>query len=84
MTTTTHYLEAELEALLEREPSIWKFLQESAIEGVWYWDLEDPVNEYLSPDFWRLFGYDPATKEHLSAEWQNVIHASRCGHAVSE
>jgi PAS domain S-box-containing protein len=28
----------------------------------------------MSPRFWELFGYDPATKQHLSSEWQEMIH----------
>ena len=69
-----HYLEQELTDLIQREPKIWDFMQQGSLDGVWYWDLENPENEWLSPEFWRLFGYDPAQKQHDPAEWQSLIH----------
>ncbi len=74
MATTKNYLEEELEQLLRRDLSIWRFIRENALDGVWYWDLENPEHEYMSPEFWRLFGYDPAKKEHLASEWQDAIN----------
>ncbi|MEL6793140.1 MAG: PAS domain-containing protein, partial [Pseudomonadota bacterium] len=37
------------------------------------WDLENPEHEWMSPEFWRLFGYDPEDKQHLASEWQDMI-----------
>ncbi|MGR3515075.1 MAG: ATP-binding protein [Paracoccaceae bacterium] len=68
-----NYLEAELEVLLQNDQSIWTFIREGALDGFWYWDLEAPEHEYMSPEFWRTFGFDPETKEHLAAEWQHLI-----------
>ncbi|MEM6303728.1 MAG: PAS domain-containing protein [Pseudomonadota bacterium] len=73
MSAEKHYLEVELEELIQNDPSIWKFIRESSLDGVWYWDLENPEAEYMSPEFWRNFGFDPATKEHLASEWQDLI-----------
>jgi len=70
-----NYLEAELDELLTSDRSIWRFIREGALDGFWYWDLEHPEHEYMSPEFWRTFGYDPADKEHLAAEWQDLINA---------
>jgi PAS domain S-box-containing protein len=69
-----NYLENELETLIQSDPDIWRFIRQSSLDGVWYWDLEKPENEYMSPEFWELFGFDPKTKKHLSAEWQDLIH----------
>lgn len=74
MNSPKNYLEAELEELLQNDYSIWKFIREGALDGFWYWDLENPEHEYMSPEFWKTFGYDPADKEHLSAEWQDLIN----------
>lgn len=68
------YLERELEELIRTDPAIWRFIREGSLDGVWYWDLENPDNEYMSPEFWRNFGYDPATKKHLAKEWFDIIH----------
>ena len=69
-----HYLKKELYALIRRDSSIFEFLQQYSLDGLWYWDLETPENEWLSPEFWELLGYDPAEKKHLASEWQNLIH----------
>ncbi|MEO0851369.1 MAG: ATP-binding protein, partial [Pseudomonadota bacterium] len=52
---------------------MWEFLQQGSLDGVWYWDLENPSYEWMSPEFWRLFGIDPATKPHSPDAWQDII-----------
>jgi len=69
-----HYLKAELYDRIQREPEIFDFLQSASLDGLWYWDLEDPEHEWMNEGFWRLFGIDPATKAHNPAEWQDIIH----------
>ena len=73
MAAEKHYLETELETLVQTDPTIWQFLREGSLDGVWYWDLENPEHEYMSPEFWRLFGFNPSDKKHLAAEWQDLI-----------
>lgn len=70
-----HYLEAELEDRMRNDPNIWEFLQKSTLDGVWFWDLENPEHEWMSKEFWETLGYDPASKQHLAAEWQDIIFA---------
>lgn len=69
-----HYLKRELYDLVKREDTIFEFLQIGSLDGLWYWDLENPEHEWMSPEFWRLFGIDPATREHKAEEWQDLIH----------
>ncbi len=54
---------------------MWSFLQQGSLDGVWYWDLENPDEEWMSPEFWQLFGIDPSTKKHDPTEWQDIIFA---------
>ena len=68
-----HYLETELRNLIAQEQSTWDFLQQGSLDGVWYWDLEDPDSEWMSPEFWKLFGVDPSTKPHSPSAWQDII-----------
>ena len=68
-----NYLEKELQDLLTSDPRIWHFIRENSLDGVWFWDLENPEHEYMSPEFWSLFGIDPATKDHKASEWQDII-----------
>lgn len=68
-----HYLQKELYALIREDRRIFDFLSNSSLDGIWYWDLEDPDHEWMSPKFWELFGYDAASKKHLASEWQDII-----------
>ena len=68
-----HYLKRELYDLVGRDTTIFDFLQDGSLDGIWYWDLESPENEWMSPRFWNLLGYDPQEKQHLAAEWQDMI-----------
>ncbi len=73
MATPTHYLEQELYDLIKKESAFFRFLQESSLDGLWYWDLEQPDQEWMSPEFWQTLGYDHTTKKHDPAEWQSII-----------
>ncbi|MEM9736241.1 MAG: PAS domain-containing protein, partial [Pseudomonadota bacterium] len=66
-------MRTELEALIRSDPEMLAFVQRSALDGIWYWDLETGEDEWMSPEFWRLFGVDPATKAHKASEWQDMI-----------
>lgn len=68
-----HYLHVELDEALQKDTVIWEFLRAGSLDGVWYWDLENPENEWMSPEFWQLFGIDPKTKQHKPSEWQDLI-----------
>ena len=68
-----HYLERELYHLVQSDASIFEFLQAGSLDGVWYWDLEDPEHEWMSTKFWETFGHDPSRKKHLASEWQDMI-----------
>ncbi len=69
-----HRLEAELYARMRDDASILDFLKQGALDGLWYWDLESPEDEWMSPTFWRLFGFDPAAMPHKASAWQDIIH----------
>lgn len=69
-----NYLQQELYDLVKSDRAIFDFIQEASLDGVWYWDLEQPENEWLSEKFWRVLGYDPAVMPHKVSSWQTIIH----------
>ncbi len=69
-----NYLQQELYDLVQSDTAIFEFIQKGMLDGIWYWDLENPEHEWMSPKFWQTLGYDPAEKKHLSSEWQNIIN----------
>lgn len=68
-----HYLQSELYDLIKSDSRIFEFLESGSLDGVWYWDLENLENEWMSPEFWRTLGYEPNEKKHLASEWQDMI-----------
>jgi PAS domain S-box-containing protein len=68
-----NYLKKEFDQQLHTDPALFDFLQAGSLDGIWYWDIERPENEWMSPRFWELFGYDPSEKKHLASEWQEMI-----------
>ncbi|MEM6845082.1 MAG: PAS domain S-box protein [Bacteroidota bacterium] len=73
MSQAEHYLQQELYEQIKSHSDIFEFIQKSAIDGLWYWDLEQPQHEWMSPDFWITLGYNPADMPHRADAWQNII-----------
>ncbi|KAB2805423.1 PAS domain-containing sensor histidine kinase [Phaeocystidibacter luteus] len=69
-----NYLHEELTQLLKEDEGIFQFIQESALDGLWYWDLSSPEDEWMSENFWTTLGYDPSTKPHKASAWQDLIN----------
>lgn len=67
------YLKNELYDLINKDTSIFEFIQSGSLDGIWYWDLENPEIEWMSPKFWKTLGYNPDEKKHLASEWQDII-----------
>ena len=69
-----NYLQRELYDLIKTDTTIFEFIQSGSLDGIWYWDLEHPEHEWMSPKFWETLGYDPQAKQHLASEWQDIIN----------
>lgn len=69
-----HYLKRELYSRLKSSDDIFEFLISGSLDGVWYWNIDNPIDEWMSPKFWEILGYDPKEKKHLSSEWQDLIN----------
>jgi len=69
-----NYLQKELYTLIKNEEAIFDFIQDSSLDGLWFWDLENPAEEWMNPTFWTVLGYDPEDMPHKSSAWQHLIH----------
>jgi len=69
-----NYLKTELYELIKSDDTIFDFIQESALDGLWYWDLEKPEEEWMNPKFWITLGYDPTEMPHKASAWQDIIN----------
>ena len=73
MAQTKHYLQQELESALLSGSLLWEFIQKHSLDGLWFWDLENPDNLWLSPEYWQLLGWDPSHKAHSREEYEKVV-----------
>ncbi len=73
-TQSQHYLKNELYSLLKEKEEIFTFLQNSALDDLWYWDLENPEEEWMNEKFWMTLGYNPKDMPHKASAWQNMIN----------
>ena len=49
-----HYLKTELYELIRGTHAVFEFLQLGVLDGIWYWDLEEPEHEWMSARFWDV------------------------------
>jgi PAS domain S-box-containing protein len=69
-----HYLRNELYELVKTDSTIFDFIQDSALDGIWYWDLNNPEEEWMSPKFWSTLGYDYKDMPHKPSAWHDIIN----------
>ncbi len=74
-----HYLKKRLDRLLTQgNPSeIGSFIDriaEATLDGVWFWDVNNPEHEWMSPNFWRTLGYDYRKMDHKTSSWMPLVH----------
>jgi len=68
------YLKQELYNLLKKDTKIFDFIQNVCLDGLWFWDLENPENEWMNPVFWKTLGYNPDEMPHNPSAWQDIIN----------
>lgn len=64
----------ELYSLIKSDFSIFDFIQESALDGFGYLDIEDPSNEWINPKFWTTLGFSPSEIPENHYVWRTLIH----------
>jgi len=69
-----NYLKEELYQLIKSEDTIFNFLQDAALDGLWYWDLENFEDEWMNQKFWDVLGYDAAKMPHKASAWMDIIN----------
>ncbi|OJJ10588.1 hypothetical protein BKI51_18785 [Alphaproteobacteria bacterium AO1-B] len=78
-----HYLEKEFFDRIQTDPELIIFLEDGSLDGLWYWDLQNPEHEWLSPRFKALFGYEEWEIPHESDWWQKNIDPEDLKKAVA-
>lgn len=68
------YLKKELYQLVKSDDTIFNFLQDAALDGLWYWDLENFEDEWMNKKFWDVLGYDSTKMPHKASAWMGIIN----------
>ena len=69
-----HYLAAELRDAMRNDASVCAFIHDVILDGIWYWDLENQDQEWMSNSFWATLGYDGELMPHSPSAWMDKIH----------
>ncbi len=69
-----HYLEKELTNKYGFDSTVVKLLSQKVFSGIWFWDLENPEEEFFDDTFWLTLGYDPNEMPNKSNAWQSLVH----------
>ncbi|MBQ4818470.1 PAS domain-containing protein [Aquimarina sp. MMG016] len=78
-----NYLKKELYSLIKKDSGLFDFLQEAALDGLWFWDLKEPENEWMNAKFWTTLGYDPNQMPHKASSWQDIIFSEDLKHVYA-
>ena len=66
-------LKEELYQLIKNDRLIFDFIQEYALDGLWFFDLENTDKHWVNNKFWITLGYDPQTLEDSLTLWKKII-----------
>ena len=69
-----HYLEKELYDRITEGDKVFDFLQKGVLDGIWYLDLENPNNQFISSGFFSVFGYENSDFSENGKHWTSLIH----------
>lgn len=69
----SEYLKKELYELFGGKKELIQLLEQGSMDGMWYWDIEKPDNEWLSPKFKETFGYNDSEIKNSPEWWQANI-----------
>ena len=64
------YLEEELRELQQADEAVFSFIQESALAGLWLWELDGEQEKWGNAQFWRTLGYEAPAP---AAAWATAI-----------
>ena len=73
MSDNSNNLKTELLDLIKHHEESFKFIQDYAFDGIWFFDLENPGVHWISDKFWILLGYNPTNLEESLPSWESII-----------
>ncbi len=70
-------LKHEVYELLKNDRAIFDFMQDSAFDGLWYWNVNNPKNIWINPRFQKTLGYTAQEIYGDNPEGKSAIHVDQ-------
>ncbi len=67
-------LQNDLYELVKKDSRVFDLIQEGSLDGLWYWNLENPKQSWMSQKLWIKLGYNPNNLTENTASWETVIN----------
>ncbi|MCM4167680.1 Adaptive-response sensory-kinase SasA [Arenibacter antarcticus] len=67
-------LQEEFNALTENESLFFNLMGQDILDGLWYWNLENPKHGFLNTKLWQLLGFDPVPTQQQTFDWYSLIN----------
>ena len=71
-----NYLETEFYELIKSDRDYFDYIQETAPDGVWFWNMENTDENWVNPRFWKVLGYNPDEIPQGREAWKGIVHPS--------
>ena len=55
----------EFHELLTKDHSIFQWISENKVNGIWYGNMDNPENLWISDSFWKALGYEQTEKSNF-------------------
>jgi len=68
------YLKKELYSLIRSREDVFDFIQEFALDGFWYWNLNQPEHQWANPKLWVSLGYEASNVPLLKNKLQTIAY----------
>jgi PAS domain S-box-containing protein len=69
-----NYLKTELYELIKNDRDYFDYIQETAPDGVWFWNMENTDENWMNPRFWKVLGYNPDEIPQDNEAWKKIVH----------
>lgn len=68
-----NYLQRELYEIVKKDEKVFDFIQDTILDGVWFWDLKNPDQKWMDEKFWSILGYNPDEIPQEKSFWKKII-----------
>ncbi|MBV6639955.1 MAG: PAS domain-containing protein [Cyclobacteriaceae bacterium] len=69
-----NYLQDELQDLIRFDDSVLEFIRDAPLDGLYYWDLVNPVNDWIDGKLSQSLGFRHKKITDVPTIWRDIIY----------